>query len=55
MPKPRPGGPFGGGGQQPQEKGDIEAFLAEIGLRWEKDKIIWDDYNARPSYGDRPQ
>ena len=55
MPKPRPGGPFGGGGQQPQEKGDIEAFLAEIGLRWEKDKIIWDDYNALPSYGDMPK
>ena len=29
-----------------QKKGDIDAFLAEIGLSWTKTRVIWDKYKS---------
>lgn len=40
-------------GQAPQptspQKGDIEAFLQELGVKWDKSEIVWDRYNPHPT------
>lgn len=44
-----------GGGPPPEQKGDIEGFLSEIGVRWAKGDIVWDEYNPHPKLGDWPK
>jgi len=47
---PRGYGPEG----PPEPKGDIDGLLAEIGLRWHKDVVVWDAYNPLPKLADLP-
>lgn len=35
-------------GPPPKPKGDIQAFLNELGLAWNKTQITWDTYNPHP-------
>ena len=38
----------------PQPKGDIRAFLAELGFRWDPASITWDAYNPHPDLAHLP-
>ncbi len=38
----------------PKPKGDIEKFLADIGIRWNKGTVIWDSYNPHPDLAHLP-
>jgi ABC-2 type transport system permease protein len=47
--------PFARGrGPQPKPKGDIEAFMKEIGIRWQTPQVIWDAYNPHPDLASLP-
>ena len=49
------GNPFAARGQPPpEEKGDIERFLADLGFRWNKNSIVWDSYNPHPELAHLP-
>ncbi len=39
---------FGNTGPPPEEKGDIQAFLADLGVDWNPAEIVWDSYNPHP-------
>jgi ABC-2 type transport system permease protein len=39
----------------PKEKGDIEGFLARVGVRWNKGAIVWDSYNPHPDLAHLPE
>lgn len=39
---------FGGPSQPPEDKGDIRAFLAGLGVDWNPAEIAWDAYNPHP-------
>lgn len=49
-PKPKPGGnnPFGGG-PPPAQKGDFQGFLADLGVVWPDDQVVWDAWNPHPT------
>lgn len=38
----------------PQPKGDIQRFLAELGVSWDSARIIWDSYNPHPDLAHLP-
>ena len=38
----------------PQEKGDIQRFMSEIGVSWNSSSIIWDTYNPHPDLAQLP-
>ncbi len=42
------------GRQPPEEKGDIDGLLAQIGLSWNKDVVVWDAYNPLPKLAEMP-
>lgn len=46
--------PFMQQGAPPQPKGDIQQFLARLGLRWDKTRIAWDTYNPHPDLAHLP-
>jgi ABC-2 type transport system permease protein len=46
--------PFMRQGPPPKEKGDIEQFMAEIGVGWNKAQIVWDRYNPHPEFAEFP-
>jgi ABC-2 type transport system permease protein len=43
-----------GQGPQPKPKGDIEAFMRKIGIRWQTPQVIWDAYNPHPDLANLP-
>ncbi len=38
----------------PKPKGDIEKFLANLGIRWNKGRVVWDTYNPHPDLAHLP-
>jgi ABC-2 type transport system permease protein len=49
------GGPmamFGGGGGPPKPKGDISKLWKLLGVEFEGDKIVWQEFNPEPKLGD---
>ena len=47
--------PFMRQGQPPPEpKGNIRAFLEELGVRWDPSLIVWDTYNPHPDLAHLP-
>jgi ABC-2 type transport system permease protein len=46
--------PFIGTQQQPQPKGDIRRFLAELGFSWDPARIVWDTHNPHPDLAHLP-
>ena len=38
----------------PEEKGDIQRFMSEIGVSWNSASIIWDTYNPHPDLAQMP-
>ncbi|WP_337174197.1 Gldg family protein [Paludisphaera sp.] len=53
VPKPPPGGPFGGG-QPPDQKGDLTLLLQLINVEWPTTEIVWNPYNPHPQLADMP-
>ncbi len=53
--KPRPGGMMGMGGPQGEPKGNINAFMTQIGVNWPTEDVVWDTYNPHPSFANVPQ
>jgi len=53
LPKPAPGGMFGGG-QPPEPKGDLKPLLDLLGVEWPVSEIVWSSYNPHPQLGDLP-
>ena len=41
-------------GPQPKPKGNINAFMNSIGLRWNASMVIWDGYNPHPDLASLP-
>jgi gliding motility-associated transport system permease protein/gliding motility-associatede transport system auxiliary component len=39
---------------QPPPKGNINRFMADIGVSWDSGKIIWDNYNPHPDMAQMP-
>jgi ABC-2 type transport system permease protein len=35
-------------GPQPEPKGDIETFMADVGIAWNSGLVVWDAYNPHP-------
>ena len=35
-------------GPPPKQKGDIQAFLKDMGISWDKSVVVWDAYNPHP-------
>lgn len=46
------GNPMMGGGPPPRPKGDVQAMLEKIGVRWNFDQVLADVYNPYPEYND---
>ncbi len=46
--------PFMQQGAPPREKGDVQGFLARLGVRWDKAGIVWDTYNPHPDLAHLP-
>jgi len=38
----------------PKPKGDIQRFLAQLGVSWDASRIIWDSYNPHPDLAHLP-
>lgn len=38
----------------PEPKGDIQGFLAKLGVRWDSSAIVWDLYNPHPDLAHLP-
>jgi len=38
----------------PKPKGDIQKFLAELGVSWDASRVIWDSYNPHPDLAHLP-
>lgn len=54
LPKPRPGGMFGGGGM-PEPKsdgGDARKLCDALGIAWNSGETVWDVYDAHPEFRD---
>jgi ABC-2 type transport system permease protein len=47
LPRMAPGGPFGGG-QQPEQKGNLRPLLDWIGIEWPSTEIVFNGYNPHP-------
>jgi ABC-2 type transport system permease protein len=43
-----------GRGPQPKPKGDIEAFMTRLGIRWQTPQVVWDSYNPHPDLANLP-
>ena len=41
-------------GPPPKQKGDIQGFLASLGVSWDKSIIVWDTYNPHPDLEQLP-
>jgi ABC-2 type transport system permease protein len=41
-------------GPPPKPKGDIQQFLANLGVSWDSSRIIWDSYNPHPDLAHLP-
>jgi gliding motility-associated transport system permease protein/gliding motility-associatede transport system auxiliary component len=54
QPKPPKGGAMGRM-SPPEPKGNIDALMTQMGVSWGKDRIIWQDYNPLPRFGNMPQ
>ncbi len=39
---------------QPEPKGNINQFMADIGISWDSGKIVWDTYNPHPDMAQMP-
>jgi len=53
VPKQPAGGPFGGG-QPPEQKGDLTGLLQLINVEWPTTDIVWNPYNPHPQLADMP-
>lgn len=42
------------GGPPPQEKGNINAFMNQLGINWNTTQIVWDSYNPHPDFATLP-
>ena len=51
MPRPQPGGQFGGG-PPPEPKGDLTSLFDIIGVDWPASDIVWNPYLPHPNIGD---
>lgn len=40
--------------QQQKEKGDIEGFMAKLGVTWKSSQLVWDSYNPHPDLTQLP-
>jgi ABC-2 type transport system permease protein len=40
--------------QQPEPKGNIQQMMADLGVRWDSTRIIWDAYNPHPDLAHLP-
>ncbi len=40
--------PFQQQGPPPEAKGDIQALISRLGVRWDASAIVWDSYNPHP-------
>ncbi len=47
--------PFMQQGMPPEPKGNIEAMMARLGVRWTPSAILWDSYNPHPDLAHLPQ
>jgi ABC-2 type transport system permease protein len=56
QPKPPPGGMMGmfGGQQPPEPKGDIAQLWRLLGVEFDADTLIWQDFNPETKIGDIP-
>lgn len=56
QPKPPPGGMMGmfGGQQPPEEKGDIQQLWQLLGVEFDADTLVWQDFNPETKIGDIP-
>jgi ABC-2 type transport system permease protein len=43
-----------GRGPEPQPKGNIDALMARLGIRWQTMQVIWDSYNPHPELANLP-
>ncbi len=43
-----------GRGPQPKPKGNINAFMQRLGIRWYTGQVIWDPYNPHPDLANLP-
>ncbi len=41
-------------GPPPKQKGDIQGFLTDLGVSWDKSTIVWDAYNPHPDLDSLP-
>ena len=41
-------------GPPPKPKGDIQQFLAQLGVSWDSARIVWDSYNPHPDLAHLP-
>jgi ABC-2 type transport system permease protein len=41
-------------GPPPKPKGDIQQFLAKLGVSWDSARIVWDSYNPHPDLAHLP-
>lgn len=46
--------PFNRSGPPPKDKGNINAFMNQLGIRWNTTQIIWDGYNPHPDMANLP-
>jgi ABC-2 type transport system permease protein len=40
--------------QEQKEKGDIEGFMAKLGVTWKSSQLVWDSYNPHPDLTQLP-
>lgn len=52
LPRPNPGGMFGGGSPPPEPKGDLGPLMELIGVEWPSTQIVWNRYNPHLQLGD---
>lgn len=43
-----------GRGPEPKPKGDVEALMSRLGIRWQTAQVIWDQYNPHPDLANLP-
>ncbi len=53
LPRPQPGGMFGGGGPV-EPKGSLDPLLDLLGVDWPQSEIVWNEYNPYPQFRDIP-
>jgi ABC-2 type transport system permease protein len=52
LPRPSPGGMFGG--QQTEPKGNLDGLLDVLGVDWPQSEIVWSRYNPHPQFSELP-